>query len=471
VSQLAVTITMAGGALLALALLVRAIRRARAAGDLDASTALTLGMGWLISLPLAVVASTGSLTRQTDAFGQLVAIFPGWYAAADSLGLVVIAALAVVLLLRQLSSVHAPVHAAGLFAISLWVVTHLASGLHGGRVISPRGVVLLACLMAATVLPRGRGACLGAGIFGVTLAIGSGVLAIFRHDAAFVIPCRDACGGLGFSGLLPNEDLLGIVLSASIPFVYLGFRGRARDWLVLYLAGMAIATGSQTATVAAGVTVVALFIVRPRLDADRVTPGQSAIVALVLVCAVVASVYFPLHHWDPSALTDRPLLWRVAARYIHESPWVGYGQDKWPSLYESSEIFQAAQRSAHNQWMDVLFAAGGLGAALLVSVVVATLWSAGFARPGLALAVATITIIGSTEGAWAVGTFDVLSFSLVALILTGATRDTETPIRVSGRAATVQRHRPRHPVRRRQSQRHRTTVAACVGRGICSPAA
>jgi O-antigen ligase len=444
---------MASGAVIALALLARASRRARVARDLDASSALTLGMSWLISLPLAVVAITGSMTRRTDAFGQLVVLFPGWYPAADRLGLLLIAALAAVLLLRRVTSAHVPVHAAGLLAIALVVMVHLASGLHGGRLLSQRGVVLLACLMAATVLPRGRGACLGAGIFGATLAIGSGVLAVFRHEAAFVIPCRDACGGLGLSGLLPNEDLLGIVLAASIPFAYLGFRGRARDGLVLYLAGMAIATGSQTATVAAGVTVVALFIVRPRLDADRATPAQSAIAGLVLVGAVAATVYFPLHHWSPSALTDRPLLWRVAAKYIHESPWIGYGQDKWPSLYESSEIFQAAQRSAHNQWMDVLFAAGGLGAALLVSVVVATLWSAGLARPGLALAVATIAMIGSTEGAWAVGTFDVLSFSLVALILTGATRDSETPIRVSGRAANVQRHPPDHPVRRR-SQRH-----------------
>lgn len=445
-SQPAVTITMAGGALVALGLLVPLIRGARAARDLDGSTALTLGMGWLITLPVAVVASTGGVTRRTDAFGQLVAIFPGWYPKADRLALLLIAALAAVLLLKQVTSVHVPVHAAGLFAIALWALAYLASGLQGGRLLSPRGVVLLACLIAATVLPRGRGACLGAGIFGVTLAIGSGALAAFRHDDAFVIPCQDACGGLGLSGLLPNPDLLGIALAASIPFAYLGFRGRARALFALYLAGMAIATGSQTATVAAAITVIALFIVRPRLDADNATPGRAAIAGLVLAGAVSATVYFPLHHWDPSALTDRPLLWRVAAKYIHQSPWVGYGQDKWASLYQSSEIFQAAQRSAHNQWMDVLFVAGWLGAALLVSVVVATLLSSGRARPGVVLAVATIAMIGTTEGVWAVGTFDLLSFSLVALILTGATRDGLTYYSMTDRATISERHRRRQPV-------------------------
>ena len=35
------------------------------------------------------------------------------------------------------------------------------------------------------------------------------------------------------------------------------------------------------------------------------------------------------------------------------------------------------------------------------------------------LALATILMIGATEGAWSVGALDLLSFSLVALILTG----------------------------------------------------
>jgi O-antigen ligase len=133
-------------------------------------------------------------------------------------------------------------------------------------------------------------------------------------------------------------------------------------------------------------------------------------------------VYFPLHHWDPSALSDRPVIWRVAAHYIHDSPWIGYGPEKWAGLYRTSEIFEAAQRSAHNQWLDVLFAAGWLGAALLVGVVVATLASAGPAAPGVVLATATIAMLGATEGAWAIGNFDLMSFSLAALILTGAAR-------------------------------------------------
>lgn len=419
----AITVIFVGASLFALWLLVLALRRARTAGDLDSSAALTFGTGFLFSLPAALVAISGELRRRPDAFGDLVAINPGWYHRAGDLSLFLLAALAAFLLLRGATAERVPVHTAGVLAVLLWTVAHLSSGLEGGRLLSARGGVLLACLLAATVLPRGRSACLGAGIFGVTLAIASGVLALFRYDVAFVVPCQGACGGLGFAGVLPNENLLGIALVASIPFAYLGFRGRPRFWLSLYLAGGAIATGSRTAGLGAILTLIALLIVRPRLDVDRRAPGLTAVAWVVLTGVVVSSVYVVRHHWDPSALTTRPALWGVAWHYIHRSPWFGYGPDKWASLYGSSEIPLAAQRTTHNQWTDVLFVAGGVGAVLFVGMALAAVWSAGRARAGVLLALAAILMIGTTEGAWSIGTLDLLSFSLVALILTGPTRD------------------------------------------------
>jgi hypothetical protein len=63
---------MAVGALIALRLLSSAVKEARAAQDFDASTALTFGMGWLVSLPSAAVAPIGSLTYQPDVFRNLM---------------------------------------------------------------------------------------------------------------------------------------------------------------------------------------------------------------------------------------------------------------------------------------------------------------------------------------------------------------------------------------------------------------
>ena len=429
VSLTVVTIIMTGASLVTLALLAPSLRRARAAGDLDAAAALTFGTAWLFCLPLALVAFSGGVVRRPDAFGELVTMLPAWYPVATDVARLLIAALAGSLLFMQVSSGSLRVHAAGLLAICLWCVAQLAAGLHADLRLSLGSGVLLVCLIAATVLPRGRGACLGAGLFGVSVALVSAALALFRHDVAFIVPCEGACGGLGFTGVLPNENLLGIVLVAAIPFAYLGFRGKASAWFVLYLTGTAIATGSRTAIAASIVTAVALFVVRPAVDAGRRIGARGAIAGIVLAAALVASVQIVRSDWSVADLTDRPALWRVASDYIEQSPWFGQGAATWETLYASSEIPYAAQRSSHNQWLDVLFAAGGVGAALFVGMLAAALLSAGSARAGVTLAVATIFMIGATEGGWSVGALDLLSFSLIALLLTGSARPAPAPRR------------------------------------------
>ena len=234
-------IVLAAAAVVALVVLVSAVKSARACGDLDASTVLTLGMAGLTSVPLVAVAVTGSLTRRLDVFRELIAIRPSWYEPALLLAMLLVWALAVGLVFRHVTAGAARLHAAGLLVLLVWAVAHLSSGLHNGPVVTPRGGVLLACLLAATVLPRGRGAAVGVAIFGVGLAVASGILPLFRYDVAFV-PCREQCTPLGASleGVLPNENLLGLTLVATMPFAYLGFRGAARSWLTLYLAAMAV---------------------------------------------------------------------------------------------------------------------------------------------------------------------------------------------------------------------------------------
>lgn len=442
------TIVLATAAIVALVVLVGAVRQARVCGDLDSSTVLTLAMAGLTSVPLVAVAVTGSLTRRLDVFRELVAIRPSWYEPALLLAMLLVWAVAVGLVFRHVTAGAARLHAAGLLVLLVWAVAHLSSGLRNGPVLTPRGGVLLACLLAATVLPRGRGAAVGVAIVGVGLAIASGILPLFRYDVAFVA-CREHCTPLGASleGVLPNENLLGLTLVATMPFAYLGFRGAARSWLTLYLAAMAVATTSRTASLAAVVTVAALLVVRPRLDGPRVPLARRSLAWVVLVVALAASVYV-VRDQDVTNLNQRPALWQVASSYVRESPWLGYGPERWATLYESSEIPRAAQRSAHNQWLDVLFVAGGVGLVLLVVALLAMVWSAGVARPGIVLGIATIVMLGATEGAWAVATLDFLSFSLVALILTGPVADrtpavARLPAPAASTSAVRARVRPR----------------------------
>jgi O-antigen ligase len=309
-------------------------------------------------------------------------------------------------------------------------------------------IVLLFCLVGASVLPRGRGVCIGAGAFGVGLAIAGGLLAVFRYDVAFIVPCRGACSGLGFTGVLPNENLLGVALTASIPFAFLGFRDRSRIWFVLFLAGMAAATGSRTAAGAAIITLLVLLIVRPSLDGRPSDLLRKAFAALVLAGAAAASVLVLTLTGDATALTGRPQLWSVASGYIDRSPWIGYGATSWQRLYQSSEIPEAAQRSAHNLWMDVLFVGGAFGALLFLAALAIAIATSGRARTSVVLAVATIFMIGTTEGVWAVGTFDFASFSFVALLLIGASRAAGGDAAPYPHVVTRPRANPAYPSRR-----------------------
>jgi hypothetical protein len=449
VSHAAVQAGMVVIALAALGQLISAIRQARRAGDIDASTTFIFGVAWLISLPSAVAAYSGSLTYQLDVFRNLVRMYPASHTTVVHAFLALAALLAVVFLLRQLAARPLPVHTAALFAIALWAGTHLAAGLHGDALSSLRGIVALPLLLAAAVLPRGRGACVGAGIYGVTLAIAGAALSLVRYNLAFIEPCSGTCKVLGFQGVLPNQDLLGISLAACIPFVYLGFRGRSRYWLSLYLAGMVVATGSKTSTTAAVAAITVLFLVRPRLDATAPTP-RAFLAGLMLFLAIVGSVALAQYHWAPHALDDRGELWSVARHYISRSPWIGYGPDRWSHLYQSGEIFLAGQRSAQNQWMDILFAGGALGITLFVAMMAAMLLCAGRAWPAVAITLATLLILGAGEGIWLIGTVDLMSFTLLAVILTGATaRRQALPARTERATAYPQRP-PRifesHPV-------------------------
>ncbi len=447
----AITIILAGSALVALGLLVPAVKRARAAGDLDASTALTLALGWVVSLPIVIVAFSGGLVRRLDTARELVPVLPSWYEPAAYLSLALVLALAMVLLVRRLISEtrRVTIHTAGLIAIVLWAVAWLASGLNGGPVLSLSGVTLLGCLVAATVLPRGRGACVGAGLFGVTLAAASGLLAAMRFDVASVA-CRDDCVlGAALTGVFANENLLATALVAALPFVYLGFRGRTRWWLVGYVAGMAVATGSRGAILTVVILLAALLVVRPRLDADRPAPARTAFAGLVLAAALLASVYIVQNDWTSStqSLDDRPALWTVASEYRQEAPLFGYGPEKWETLYyETGEIPRSAQHSAHNQWVDVVFNAGWIGAALLAGMMVAMLWSAGPARPAVLIVLATVLMIGTTERAWLIGAADFVSFSLIALILLGPTRAGTRAEAEPGARAEPSRGRHQHRV-------------------------
>lgn len=431
-----ITLVLGAASIAALVALAVVLARARSAGDFDSSTVLILALGWLPNLAIAVVVMSGGLRRELDASRTLVPVLPGWYESGVYLGLAALIGISLALFAARLISggLRVRVNAPVLLALLLWGLTWLASALDGGKVLSLSGMAMLACLLAATVLPRGRGACVGAAIFGVSLAIASAILATVRFDLASV-ECRDDCVlGAALTGVFPNENLLATALVATLPFVYLAFRGKLRIWLLLFVAGTAIATASRGAIAITVVVVAALLVLRPGLDQERPAPVRSTLAWLMLVGAVAAAALITTQ--PPGLdLDDRPLLWGVAADYIGESPAFGYGPAKWETLYtQTGELPLTAQHSTHNQLVDVLFRAGVVGLCVLAAMVVAMVRSAGRARMGLLIVLATIFLIGITERAWEIGAVDFISVSLIATLLLGSSRQTEaapeTPPRV-----------------------------------------
>lgn len=420
------------------------LRRAARAGDLDASFVLVAAVGGLFVTPAALVTLTGALERRPDSFGNLIVLEPGWYQRVDDVCVLLVTATAAILVVRAAAVGALRIHAAGVAALGLWGVVHASAGLAETRISSARGLVWLVCLLAATCLPRSRGACVAAGAVGSALLGVSGLLAALHYDTAFVVPCTGACGGLGFTGLLPNENLLGVALTAAIPFAYLGFRGSARLLLPIALAAGAVATGSRTATLASLLILAALAIVRPTVDGPAPGGWRLAAAWSGLAGAVAASAFFVLHHWSANSLTTRPELWAVAKQYILRSPWFGYGPEKWASLYGLSQIPYAAQHTSHNLWTDVLIAAGGVGLALFVAVAALAIVAAGRGRSGSVLVLATMILIGATEGSWTIGTLDLLSFTLLAFLLTGEPDVPAEALQPS--RPTARRHRPSHAV-------------------------
>lgn len=305
-----------------------------------------------------------------------------------------------------------------LIALTIFGVATLAGGRGGGGLFSTSQFALLAMLLAAAVVPGGRPIYLGVGAFGVSVAALSGLMTLVDYQAA-VVNCGYKCGVVGglYFGALGNDNALGLLLATTVPFAWLGFRGRTRLVLTLYILGSTLATGSRTAAVAALATLAVLGLVR---SGARYHPsGRHAFILLVVLASGLGvGIFLPLSTSNPSSFTGRGQLWQVAVEHIRESPVLGFGTKAWGALYQQTgSISSAATYSPHNQWLDVRFTAGWVGAVLLVALIARLL----VGRPleevmAVALILVPVAYIGITERAWSVGTGDWLSFAYVAAL-------------------------------------------------------
>ncbi|WP_441249444.1 O-antigen ligase family protein [Kitasatospora sp. McL0602] len=432
-------------ALLALVPAGLGLGRAVGHGDWDLTSSLVLLAGLAASLPTALASLAAQQTPATDAFGTVqVGLSATAYRLDQAANATLLAACLVFFVVRCCSG-RAKVNVAPLIAAAICLVTAVSDGLNGHQIFASRQVVLLAVLLAAAVARPGRPAFLGAAACGLLLTVLGGLRALLRAQDVFRDCRSDKCGVLGvlYTGVFPNENTFGLALALSVPFVWLGLRGRVRVVLACYVAAVVVATGSRQAIVTAAVALLLLLVLRPHLPEDgprRLRPARALGAA---GAAAAVGLMLPFLPFAPESFSQRAQFWAVAREQLPGSPLFGFGAKAWGDLYHVGQIPVALTYSPHNQWIDVLYAGGLTGLVLFLALLAYLLLRGG--RQGLALASCLLTpvlVAACLERPWSFGISDWLTFTLVATALLPVTAKVRLPspvppARPSGAHATA----------------------------------
>jgi hypothetical protein len=446
------------GALAALFALYRGLQQVHREGLLNRSALIVVVVGVATNLGTVASGMLGAGMRAQDSRGTPYVIYPAWK---DVLEEWSSRGATAVLLFIALAAIPQRASRAALciLALMLFAVATLAGLLEGDALTSGPQLLLFAALAAAWLSGGGRGAVAGAASIGALLSILSGMFALLQGDTVS-LPCAvgGKCGPLGliYAGVMGHANGLALALALSLPFVWLAFSGGARLVLVVQMSLMIWATGSRTGTGAVLVVLVFLAVFRPSLATSNSRPrGRFAL--LILLPVLLAASLITLFPWAPSAFTGRAYLWQLAQRRAGGGDLIlGRGPFDWASLNKSTgEINLAATYSVHNQFLDVLYVAGGIGLTLFVVLIYMLFRKAGVRNwASLVAVLLPVFWLGITERAWSVGRADWLTFSFVATLLMFATRDRSSYARSDGQA--TRRHTS--DVRRTRVARQATTI-------------
>ena len=293
-------------------------------------------------------------------------------------------------------------------------------GVTGGH--TTQSLLMLLVFAAAMFAGRGQEVAMPVAVYAVGLGILSAFVTVVHYPIT-VISCDYKCGPMGvlYYGAFNNENELALALALAVPFVWLAFTGRIRGVLLVYIVGLTVLTGSRTGAAAAGLALVLILIVRPRYGAagdDRMTGKHGTLLTLATVGAAAVSLILPFAVSNQNAFTGRPQLWHVALNLWRRSPWFGQGSTAWAQQQKVGNLSKAASYSPHNQWVDVLLAAGIVGAVLLVAAIV-VLWRQSAPGGGYVIGVilAPTLAIGATERPLTFYDQSWVAFALVALLL------------------------------------------------------
>ena len=424
--------------------LVKVLFKQRA--DWNPAAWLIFSMGWLAQIPSAYGSLTGGKVRSQDDSGNPITVLSGRTVELTHICNYLELAIPLVIILVQVSK-RPRVNVVPALAFLLCAFAAIASGLNDFPLFGKSVWVMFVALIALALVPTGRGACLGAATFAVSLAAVSGLVTLASYPlATSVCVGLYKCGPLGvfYFGVVDNENGLALILAAGLVFVWLGVRSFLwRNVLFLYVLGMIWVSGARTSLLAGVILLAAILIIGrgAQVDSRRSKPYPiprllGAFIALATVTVVSAVLPFVTN--DPSAYTARGAVWLAARGHLAGHYATGLGQPAWAALVNDSVIGNYAGYSTHNQWLDVLWIAGWAGLAIFIVMLLVML--------GQDFIVATLIllpmiVLGVTERAWGISHFDDFTYAYLAALVAIPAAVKARPQRISNNKYMSSVHR------------------------------
>lgn len=302
-------------------------------------------------------------------------------------------------------------------------------------------MLILAISAASLIRTSKRAVANGASALVLSAVLLGTTLAVFKPEAALQ-KCSDKCTLVGeiFTGLSSHGNGLALLVSLSLPFVWLATERKTRFWLVLHMLFIVAISGSRTALAAALLVVFVLCVMRVRVSGDVVKGRGASFGILTAVGVALISLIVALIPHEDTYTTGRGYLWRIALEQISASPLVGTGLTTWSELFEDGLFGSAAAYSTHNQWMEVLLFSGILGAALLAWFTTSCLAEKGN-RLALAPLLVAVFAVGVFERPFSISLVDSLTWAMLGIVMLAGTPSTPS----EGATSLIRAEKPALP--------------------------
>jgi O-Antigen ligase len=231
-------------------------------------------------------------------------------------------------------------------------------------------------------------------LISVLIALVAPAQAILRASSGEVIQADKQIlpGGL-LVGIFTQPNNLGQFLAVGLPTILLIRKLWHRIPLLLITIYAIAWSASRGAMIAVGVGIVTYLVVLACRPAARRLIGPLAVFAnLAVVCVV------PFTTTDPSAFSNRGLIWTFSLNAWEQAPWNGLGINWYNVIGATSERLAGSVFHGHNQLVQLLVAGGLLFVlAVLPGLLIATFRSAGFASRGNLFGICWMAVLAASS--------------------------------------------------------------------------